>query len=58
MKELPCAELFEDDGRRTNGEYHKGDWGSHSHADWIAENNLTDSNTKLVVDKTKTLEQK
>jgi len=40
MKELPCAELFEDDGRRTNGEYHKGDWGSHSHADWIAENNL------------------
>jgi len=29
MKELPCAELFEDDGRRTNGKYHKGKWGRH-----------------------------
>lgn len=32
-----CDELHPDDGREGDGEDHKGDWGSHSHADRVAE---------------------
>ena len=34
-----CAdEIFPDDGRSSDGEDHGGDWGSHGHSDWIADN--------------------
>lgn len=33
-----CDEVYEDDGRWTDGGDHGGDWGSHSHSDWITEN--------------------
>lgn len=32
-----CDEVYEDDGRSSDGEDHGGDWGSHSEADHAAE---------------------
>jgi hypothetical protein len=33
MKEKCCDEKWSDDGRKSDGKDHKGDWGSHSSAD-------------------------
>lgn len=56
LNKLPCDEVWPDDGRENDGKDHKGDWGSHSHAGWIVENQ-TEKFDVLVIDKTKTKEQ-
>ena len=33
MKELPCAEVYPDDGRKSDGRDHKGNWGRHKKND-------------------------
>ena len=46
-RRIKCAdEIYPDDGRSSDGKDHKGNWGSHHRADWIA-----DGKPKKVLDK-------
>ena len=39
-------EIYSDDGRRSDGKDHKGDWGSHSRADRVIIPRIIKSKTK------------